>query len=507
MSTKSWKVRLIMKSKYLSNKSMAFLCNLIVVLLPVLVWDILLLFIVTGFIPSTLLNFIDPFIGLVLLISLLLTNSMIAATYGQTFGAITFNIKIVDSSGKPASKVQLFMRECIGFGIPFILLYKFTFFFGIAAYLIVNGLVILMDPQGRSLIDFILRTKTISGSQSETKIAQPQEVLKQFKKPEPVKKSTPAPIPVVIKPEVREKMKKNVKGYPVDLHMHSKYSDDGEFTVEELMLRARNNGVEIMSITDHNSVKANFEAVILAERVGIDYIPGIEIDCTYEGYDFHLLAYGINYKDERYIQLENFNLKQERKASIERVNKFEAATGLRLDVDALLASNATGVISGEMIGEQCLLNEEYNDLELFKPYREGGNRSDNPYVNIYWDFFAQGKIAHVPISFPTLKDMLELIKDTGGIPILAHPSKPFKERQDLIYSMLKEGVRGLEVFSSYHSNEEILNYLKIVKDTSCYVTCGSDFHGKTKPSIEIGESHASDRFDKLIAVFVNKMLN
>ena len=86
--------------------------------------------------------------------------------------------------------------------------------------------------------------------------------------------------------------------------------------------------------------------------------------------------------------------------------------------------------------------------------------------------------------------MVELIKDTGGIPILAHPKKPFGCDSETLKAILDCGVRGLEVFSSYHSPEEIACYLQIVKETSCLVTCGSDFHGKTKPSIEMGVSGA-----------------
>lgn len=497
-----------MKNKYLSNKCMAFLCNIVVALLPILVWDILLLFIVAGMLPATMLDFIDPFIALVLFVSLLLTNPLIAAFYGQTFGAIMFDLQIVDNSHQKAKRYQLFLRECLGYGVLLIALYYFTSFYGIIAYSIINCLVIMMDPNGRSLVDFVLHTRTVYSKRDEViRVDKPVEKAKPVVK-QAIVEVTPVKVkPLIVKPEIVKEVKKKVDIYPIDLHMHSRYSDDGEYTVEELMVRARDNGVEIISITDHNSVKANFEASVLAERVGIDYIPGIEIDCTFEGYEFHLLGYGINYKDERYIQLENFNLKQERKASLIRVNKFEQFSGLRIDVDALLAMNNTGIITGEMIAEQCLFNESFNDCELLEPYRTGGSRSDAPFVNFYWDFFSQGKVAYAPMSYPTLKDMVELIKDTGGIPILAHPSKPFKDHPEIIYAMLENGVRGLEVFSSYHSEDEILAYLKIVKDTSCYVTCGSDFHGKTKPNIELGQSHATEKFNKLIAVFINKLVN
>lgn len=71
------------------------------------------------------------------------------------------------------------------------------------------------------------------------------------------------------------------------------------------------------------------------------------MDCSFHGTNLHLLGYGIDYKDERYIQLSNYHLKQERKASIERVDKFEAVTGLKLDVDLLLSMNNAGLLPGK----------------------------------------------------------------------------------------------------------------------------------------------------------------
>ncbi|WP_276933294.1 PHP domain-containing protein [Dielma fastidiosa] len=490
-----------MKNKLLTSKCLAFLCNIVIILLPILVWDIIVLFVLAGILPAGMLDVVDPFVEILMIVSLLLTNVFIAVSYGQTFGAVSFDIRVVDLSKKKASRLQCMLRELIGFSLPFFILYWLFNYIGIVAYLLVNLLVILIDPYGRSIVDYITHTRTISaydaGAPVKKKIAKKNEVeeVKEVVKPQPAA----APAPAVH--DVRDGV------YKVDLHMHSRYSDDGDFSVEELFAMAKRNGIQTISIADHNSIKANFEAAILADRYQINYIPGIEMDCSFHGTNLHLLGYGIDYKDERYIQLSNYHLKQERKASIERVDKFEAVTGLKLDVDLLLSMNNAGIITGEMIGEQLLNNPAYADEELLKPYRVGGERNDNPYVNFYWDFFAQGKPAYVDIAYPTMQDMVELIKDTGGIPILAHPKKPFGCDSETLKAILDCGVRGLEVFSSYHSPEEIACYLQIVKETSCLVTCGSDFHGKTKPSIAMGVSGAEPKYDKLISIFTKKFID
>ena len=79
----------------------------------------------------------------------------------------------------------------------------------------------------------------------------------------------------------------------IDLHMHSRYSEDGEFTPFELVRQCDKKGIRIMSVTDHNCAKANDEAAETAKKNGITYIPGIEIDCIFRDTNFHLaLTFG-----------------------------------------------------------------------------------------------------------------------------------------------------------------------------------------------------------------------
>ena len=87
----------------------------------------------------------------------------------------------------------------------------------------------------------------------------------------------------------------------VDLHMHSHYSDDGEYTPTQLVDMCHEAGVKVMAIADHNWVKANDEATKYAKELGIKYIPAIEIDCTYQGLNLHVLGYGIDYKQPSLI--------------------------------------------------------------------------------------------------------------------------------------------------------------------------------------------------------------
>ena len=273
----------------------------------------------------------------------------------------------------------------------------------------------------------------------------------------------------------------------IDLHMHSMYSDDGEFTPTELVEKNEKAGVKIMAIADHNWVKACKEAREVAESKGMKYIDAIEIDCTYEGINLHVVGYGIDITNPAFNKLGEDIMTQELACSAKKL-ELTNALGFELDKSQLDALSDNGVYTGEMFGEALLADPRYTDHELLKPYRAGGERSDNPFVNFYWDFYAQGKPCYTEVKFPSLKETTQLIHDNGGKAILAHPGNNLKGKFEVFDEMVKEGLDGVECFSSYHSKETNEYFYNKAKELNLLYTCGSDFHGKTKPAIFLGET-------------------
>ncbi|WP_027625964.1 PHP domain-containing protein [Clostridium lundense] len=277
----------------------------------------------------------------------------------------------------------------------------------------------------------------------------------------------------------------------IDLHMHSIYSDDGEFTPSQLVYQCKQAGIRIMSISDHNCVKSNKEAEVEAHKAGIQYIPAIEIDCTYKDVNLHVLGYGINYESQEFAMIEENVVTQELKASQERL-KLTHQLGFQITQDELKAVSNKGygknIWTGEMIAEVLLQKEKYLNNELLKPYRSGGLRSDNPYVNFYWDYYSQGKLCYAEIKFPTLEEIIGIIHKNGGKAVLAHPGNNLKGKFELFDDIVLCGIDGVEAFSSYHNITNAYNFYVRSQKYSLLVTCGSDYHGKTKPSIQLGES-------------------
>ncbi len=276
-----------------------------------------------------------------------------------------------------------------------------------------------------------------------------------------------------------------MKNY-IDLHMHSMYSDDGEYTPKQLVEMCHEKGIRIMAIADHNSVMAIDEASQKAQELGMQYIPAVEIDCTYEGINLHVLGYGIDYKHEDFVKLEENVLNQELACSMKKL-ELTNQLGFKVTKKDLDQLSSNGVYTGEMFGEVLLGKEEYKDHELLKPYREGGDRSDNPYVNFYWDFYAQGKPCYTEIVYPSLKETITLIHKHGGKAVLAHPGNNLKGKFEIFDEMMKLGYDGVECFSNYHTSDTVEYFFNKGKEYGIMTTCGSDFHGKTKPAIDLGE--------------------
>ncbi len=279
----------------------------------------------------------------------------------------------------------------------------------------------------------------------------------------------------------------------IDLHMHSRYSDDGEFTPECLVFRCKEQGIRIVSVTDHNCVRANQEARKAAESLGLSYISGGEFDCMYHGRNFHMLGYGIDCENEAFAKLERAVMDQSRRASLEMLEKTRKL-GFSVTEEEMdrVSSEAfwKGKWTGEMFGEVLLSKPEYEDHPLLKPYRKGGERSDNPYVNFYWDFYSQGKPCHGSISYPSMEEVADWIHGAGGLSVLAHPGANLKGREKELEELLALELDGIEVFSSYHSEAQEKYFLETAERLGKLVTCGSDFHGKTKPAVFLGEAAA-----------------
>jgi hypothetical protein len=280
--------------------------------------------------------------------------------------------------------------------------------------------------------------------------------------------------------------------------MHSRYSSDGDFEPRVLLEMCAAAHLQVVALADHNSTRGIPEAQQRASELGIELIPGIELDCVHEGNYLHLLGYWIDAADSVFGEIEASVTAMETEASKIRIQKIEAL-GFVLDREALERLSFGGIITGEMIAEIVLSNPVNLKHPLMTAYRPGGKRNDNPLVNFYWDFCSPDRPAYAPVNFMSLAEAIAVIRRTGGVPILAHPGANIGINTRKLASIIQTGVDGLEAFSSYHSNETTAFFIAQAKLLNVAFTCGSDFHGKTKPTIFLGGVSCYDHEDDIMS--------
>jgi predicted metal-dependent phosphoesterase TrpH len=158
------------------------------------------------------------------------------------------------------------------------------------------------------------------------------------------------------------------------------------------------------------------------------------------------------------------------------------------------------------MAEVLLADDQYASNKKLLPYRLGGQRSDMPFLNFYLDFFAQGKPAYVKINYMDFTEAISLIKRNGGIPVVAHPGHNLKGQEGIVKELLDLGAEGLEVFNNYHNEKQIDFFTDIAVRRKILITCGSDFHGKTKPLIRVGKYRLPERYEGYLRESVEELL-
>ncbi len=270
-----------------------------------------------------------------------------------------------------------------------------------------------------------------------------------------------------------------------DLHMHTKYSFDGEKEVDEIIQLAKEAGMDLISITDHNQVEGSLRC--MADN-RIECISGIEIDCFDGETIHHILGYGCDLTDPRFIVLKENYEKELVNLTHKRIDMFNTMFGLTLSLSDIKKEYPQKTITNIEITKYMFKNIEH---EAFKPYITG-ERKHNPIANFYWDHLAFRKPGYIHMNLPSTQDVIDLIHDTRGIAIIAHPmimGVPLE-----YYDQMTE-IDGIEACCSYHSPSQVQEVIAYAKAKKMLITCGSDYHGINKPNIHIGQCNEPEDFN------------
>jgi len=271
----------------------------------------------------------------------------------------------------------------------------------------------------------------------------------------------------------------------IDLHIHSNKSSDGDFSPFHIIHMAKKTGLKAISISDHDTVAAYPEALALGEKAGVEVIPGIELSTVFDSREFHLLLPFVLWGAKVVKRLESDVKKRRVLTARERVNKLR---GLGFDISWKEVIEKSGAFPplGVTIAQMLLDKGEKAGEPVINKYLARKETGLAPYF-FYKDFFMEGKPAFVPTKDISLLDVLDIVGETGGVPVLAHPGAPFQKVNKKDLSLLKSrGLKGLEVYTSYHNEEQTRNYKRLAEEFDLVPTAGSDFHGTMKPHITFG---------------------
>ncbi|CAA0079290.1 PHP domain-containing protein [Zhongshania aliphaticivorans] len=245
----------------------------------------------------------------------------------------------------------------------------------------------------------------------------------------------------------------------VDLHTHTTASDGG-LSPHELVLRAQQCGVQLLAVTDHDTIDG-YRALAEIERGELEIIAGIELSCTWSGVNIHVLGLGIDVTCP-YLQSE---LADQRNARGERARII----GERLEKLGFDGSyeGAANLAEGRAIGRP-----DFARFMVAAGYVDSMATAFDKYLGA-------GKVGDVKAMWPSLESVVAWIKSAGGVAVMAHPLH-YKLTNAKLRRMLAEfkeaGGEGIEVCNGRPSASD-LNYLKqLCKDFEFEASAGSDFH-------------------------------
>ncbi|MBE5962798.1 MAG: PHP domain-containing protein [Lachnospiraceae bacterium] len=281
----------------------------------------------------------------------------------------------------------------------------------------------------------------------------------------------------------------------IDLHVHSTISD-GTLTPTEVVHLAADQNLAAIALTDHDTVRGVKEALAAAKTLKkegkfVRIIPGVEISAEYSGRDIHILGLFIN-PDSPELNAALDNALSGRDKRNEQMVENLRNAGIDITLEALTFGTPDTVITRAHFA-RYLINRGYakNNDDAFKRYLG----YDTPY--------------YVPRTQMTPESAISLIRDAGGLPILAHPllyKLTLDELDALIARLKSAGLIGIETIYSANTGFDEGIIRRYVNKYDLIMTGGSDFHGSNKPHIFLGTGKGNLKIPETILTCLEEKL-
>ncbi len=250
-----------------------------------------------------------------------------------------------------------------------------------------------------------------------------------------------------------------------DLHVHSTASD-GTLAPSRLVELAAAAGLDVLSITDHDTVEGVGPAIEAGERHGVTVVPGVELSSWLDGTDCHILGYFIDHTSsaltERLLELRHDRLER----AVQMVESLSEA-GYDIGLDDVLQLASGGSVGRAHIARALVESGAVTSV----------SDAFDRLIGRKGPFYVRKRLS-------TPADAVRLIKDAGGVAVCAHPAVGGVER--LLPDLIREGLGGIEAFHPEHAEEDRDRLASLARERGLLVTGGTDFHGPGGPGPALG---------------------
>jgi predicted metal-dependent phosphoesterase TrpH len=269
----------------------------------------------------------------------------------------------------------------------------------------------------------------------------------------------------------------------VDFHTHSSASD-GDYNPVQLMQEAKKRGISAIALTDHDTLGGMESAKNEAQTLGIRFIPGIEISISWTGEgkvpglgpggEFHLLGLGIHTPSTAFIAAID-ELSRRREARNREILDRMHELSIEVSWEEILALSG-----GHSVGRP-----HFASMLVMKKIVKNKQQAFARYLK-------RGKPLYVPKAGLAFTEAAALIRESGGIPVLAHPMSLYVawgRLPDLVLALKALGLMGIEAWHPTARAMSCRRLEELGKRLGLYITEGSDFHGSIRPERQLGYSH------------------
>ncbi|MDD2331932.1 MAG: PHP domain-containing protein [Candidatus Cloacimonetes bacterium] len=242
----------------------------------------------------------------------------------------------------------------------------------------------------------------------------------------------------------------------INLHLHTTVSD-GSLSPAQLVKRAQQINLDLISITDHDTVDAYHG---LPENIlPLKILPGLEVSSQHEERDVHILAYGVDIKNRELLVMTEMYLLGRRDRAIVILEKLKKL-GIDIDLKEVLE------VSGS---RELIVRPHIAQILVKKGYCKSKNEAFDKYIG-------NEQPAYAPKPEVSVADAIKVIHGAGGFAIAAHPGK--LENINVLYKLIEYGIDGIEVWHPDHYRAQIDDFIQIAQKHKLFMTGGSDFHGE-----------------------------